>query len=287
MAGQASSLAKRLYGFEVMVGPYAVAELRTSRALRDLGGDLPGEGTGVYLVDTLDSPDAEPQQLGLQLQPIADQRSRAVEVKKGVPVLVCIGNPPYHRHGAVDAMKEEHLSSSGGWVRFGDPLPETERFKSMSAKARLIRRQDDSLLASFTKPVKRAGHGGDLKNLYNSYVYFWRWALWKLFEQPAARGPGVVSFITASSYLHGDAFVGVREHMKRLCDEIWILDLGWRGERDAQGRERLRYSDTGCCCCCIPLGDRLGERETGDSPLCAGQGNAPGEVGPPRHVEGL
>ena len=229
VAGQASSLAKRLYGFEVMVGPYAVAELRTSRALRDRGGDLPGEGTGVYLVDTLDSPDAEPQQLGLQLQPIADQRSRAVEVKKGVPVLVCIGNPPYHRHGAVDAMKEEHLSSSGGWVRFGDPLPETERFKSMSAKARLIRRQDDSLLASFTKPVKRAGHGGDLKNLYNSYVYFWRWALWKLFEQPAARGPGVVSFITASSYLHGDAFVGVREHMKRLCDEIWILDLGGEG----------------------------------------------------------
>ena len=229
VAGQASSLAKRLYGFEVMVGPYAVSELRTSRALRDRGGDLPSEGTGVYLADTLDSPDAVPQQLGLQLQPIADQRSRAVKVKKKVPVLVCIGNPPYHRHGAVDAMSEEHLSSSGGWVRFGEPLPETGQFKSMSAKARLIRRQDDSLLASFTKPAKEAGHGGDLKNLYNSYIYFWRWALWKLFEQPAAKGAGVVSFITAASYLHGDAFVGVREHMRRLCDEIWILDLGGEG----------------------------------------------------------
>ena len=61
---QASSLARRLYGFEVMVGPYAVSELRASRALTDRGGDLPTEGTGVYLADTLDSPDAEPQQMG-------------------------------------------------------------------------------------------------------------------------------------------------------------------------------------------------------------------------------
>ena len=226
VAGQASSLARRLHGFEIMVGPYAVAELRTSRSLRGRGGVLPDEGTGVYLADTLDSPDAEPAQLGLLLQPIADQRSRAVEVKKNVPVLVCIGNPPYHRH---ESAKQERLAAAGGWVRFGDPLPETAQFRDLSEKARLERRQQDSLLEDFTRPVKAAGHGGDLKNLYNSYVYFWRWALWKVFEQEAASGPGIVSFITASSYLFGAAFAGVREHMRRLCDEIWILDIGGEG----------------------------------------------------------
>ncbi|MYB19886.1 MAG: N-6 DNA methylase [Holophagales bacterium] len=229
VAGQASSLARRIHGFEIMVGPYAVAELRTSRALRERGGDLPEEGTGIYLADTLDSPDAEPAQLGLLLQPIADQRSRALEVKKNVPVLVCVGNPPYHRHGAVDATLQEGLAAAGGWVRFGDPLPETEQFRKMSSKKRLEHRQDDSLMAAFIEPAKAAGHGVDLKNLYNSYVYFWRWALWKVFEQEAAPGPGIVSFITASSYLLGNAFVGIREHMRRLCDEIWILDLGGDG----------------------------------------------------------
>ena len=35
-----------------------------------------------------------------------------------------------------------------------------------------------------------AGHGGDVKNLYNLYVYFWRWALWKVFENGTGGGPG-------------------------------------------------------------------------------------------------
>ena len=74
-----------------------------------------------------------------------------------------------------------------------------------------------------------AGHGVDVKNLYNLYVYFWRWALWKVFEHSSTNGPGVVSYISASSYLDGDAFVGMREHMRRVCDEIWIIDLGGEG----------------------------------------------------------
>lgn len=65
--------------------------------------------------------------------------------------------------------------------------------------------------------------------MYNLYVYFWRWALWKVLEQEHALGPGVVTFISASSYLDGDAFCGMREYMRRLCDEIWILDLGGEG----------------------------------------------------------
>ena len=98
--GQASALAKNLYGFELMVGPYAVAELRVTRALRDYGAELPAQGPHIYLSDTLESPHAAPAQLPLFLQPIADQRARALEVKRNVPVFVCLGNPPYDRHEA-------------------------------------------------------------------------------------------------------------------------------------------------------------------------------------------
>ena len=62
-----------------------------------------------------------------------------------------------------------------------------------------------------------------LKNLYNDYVYFWRWALWKVFD--STQGPGIVSFITAASYLRGPGFVGMREVMRRTFDELWIIDL--------------------------------------------------------------
>jgi hypothetical protein len=236
VAGQATALADNLYGFELMVGPYAVADLRVSRALRDRGATLPQGGTHVYLTDTLESPHAEPPKLPLFLRPIAEQHARALRVKSSVPVIVCLGNPPYDRHEAVNVRDEDNLSRYGGWVRFGASLlggtikdrnGKERRFKS--AKSRLERRQRLAILSAFVEPVVTAGHGRHVKNLYNLYVYFWRWALWKVFEHEKAIGPGVVSFISASSYLDGDAFCGMREHMRRQCDEIWILDLGGEG----------------------------------------------------------
>lgn len=208
VAGQATTLAGNLYGFEVMVGPYSVAELRVGRALREHGAQLPSEGMHVYLTDTLESPHAEAPQLAFFLRPIAEQHARALEVKSAVPVIVCLGNPPYDRH---EAATGENKARTGGWVRWGD---------DNGAQA---------ILEDFLASVVAAGRGGQLKNIYNLYVYFWRWALWKVFEHETASGLGIVSFISASSYLQGDAFGGVREHMRRQCDEIWVLDLGGEG----------------------------------------------------------
>ena len=48
--------------------------------------------------------------------------------------------------------------------------------------------------------------------------------MWRLFEQQACGG--VLTFITASSYLAGPGFVGMREIMRRKFEELWIIDLG-------------------------------------------------------------
>ena len=205
--GVATTLAQNLYGFELMVGSYAVAELRVSRALADKGASIPSHGVHIYLTDTLESPEAELRNEAHFFRPISEQRRKALEIKKKVPVMVCLGNPPYDRH---EAATDDNIALTGNWVRWGDSKSE-----------------EKVILNSFTDPVKKAGHGGHLKNLYNLYVYFWRWALWKVFEQKNA--PGVVSFISASSYLDGIAFAGMRQHMRWWCDDIWILDLGGEG----------------------------------------------------------
>ena len=243
--GQATTLAENLHGFELMVGPYAVSELRVNRALRDYGATLPDTGTHIYLTDTLESPHAEPPTMPFFLRPIADQHKKALQVKSSVPVIVCLGNPPYDRHDALDPESEATLSQYGGWVRFGDSLPsnvvEDKRGRKRELKtagARLDRRQELAILQDFRSPAIVAGHGGHLKNIYNQYIYFWRWALWKVFEHETAKGPGIVSFISASSYLDGDAFCGMREHLRRHCDEIWILDLGGEG-RGAHQNENV------------------------------------------------
>ena len=43
--GQATALAGNIYGFEIMVGPFAVSELRVSRALQDVARKTAAGGT--------------------------------------------------------------------------------------------------------------------------------------------------------------------------------------------------------------------------------------------------
>jgi len=204
-AGRASVAAANFHGFELLVGPYAVAHLRVAQRILDEGGALPDDGVHVYLSDTLESPfvPGEGRQTSLMHRKLSEESERARKVKADERVLVCIGNPPYDRQ-QIDPDDEGTLRK-GGWVRFGDD-------------------GDEPILDDFIEPVREAGAGGQLKNLYNDYVYFWRWALWKVFEQSG--GGGIVSFITASSYLRGPAFAGMRKVMRETFDELWIIDLG-------------------------------------------------------------
>lgn len=205
----ATQMANNLYGFELLVGPYAVAHLRLTQAIHDAGGNEPDDGTHIYLTDTLESPNESVRLPSSYFeQPLAEEHRRAREVKAKTRILVCIGNPPYEREESEATNTTEHMA--GSWIRFGDQVTAAP-------------------LESFIKPARDAGAGLHIKNLYNLYVYFWRWALWKVFE--TQDGPGIVSFITASSYLRGPGFVGMREEMRRTFDELWILDL----EGDSRG----------------------------------------------------
>ncbi|MGA2091248.1 MAG: type ISP restriction/modification enzyme, partial [Endomicrobiales bacterium] len=207
--GGARSLIHNLHGFEWMVGPYAVAQLRFSQALTRYKVALPDTGTGIYLTNTLESPHVKPPAPPLFHKPIAQEHERALKVKDSQHVLVCLGNPPYGRHESA-AKDGSNKETTGGWVRYGEE-------------------SETPILESFIQPTRDAGHGVHLKNIYNLYVYFIRWALWKVFEHKTAVGPGIVSFITASSYIDGDAFSGMREHLRRICDHIDVIDLGGEG----------------------------------------------------------
>jgi len=216
VAARASQMAENMYGFETLVGPYAVAHLQLSQAIESEGGSLPAINNRrrlkIYLADTLESPNAAPPGgLDLTHMTLAREHEAAREVKKEGDILVCIGNPPYDR----EVSEKSEDERKGGWVRHGD---------REKGGARGEEQADRPILADFLEPARKAGAGVHLKNLYNDYVYFWRWALWRMFEQQDCGG--VLTFITASSYLSGPGFIGVREVMRRTFDEVWIIDLG-------------------------------------------------------------
>jgi hypothetical protein len=216
-------MAENMHGFEVLVGPYAVAHLRLTQALEGAMNEAKAVGDpeeklakrlNIYLADTLESPNAAPPGgLTLTYRALTAEHEAARKVKQGGDVLVCLGNPPYDRQTIVEG--DTTTQRKGGWVRFGDQV---------KGAAKQEEQRERPIFKDFTDPASNAGAGVHVKMLYNDYVYFWRWALWRLFEQQTCGG--IVTFITASSYLAGPGFIGVREVMRRTFDEIWIIDLG-------------------------------------------------------------
>lgn len=199
----ARTLSNSLIAFELMPGPYAVAHLRIGQRLADMEGTLTPEQVRVYLTDTLD--DADTAQVDNTLfgpiRVLAEERRRANLVKADEGVQVILGNPPYRRTSG----------QGGGWMHtpltHGAPTP----------------------FQDVISPAQQAGVIFSAQaSLYDLYVYFWRWALWKAFQQNP-RQSAAVSFITGSTWLRGPAFVGLRALARDLADEIWVLDLGGEG----------------------------------------------------------
>ena len=200
-----------MHAFENMLAPYAIAHLKVALELHDAGAG--GPSMQILLTDTLDHR-ATQGQFGTMQNPVAAEGERAANLKECERFTVVIGNPPYDREQrtAGDAGRRK-----GGVVRYGAAgIP--------------------PLLEAMAKPMREANLGLHIKNLYNDYVYFWRWALWQATEQPP--GPGVVAFITASSYLAGVSMGGVRALLRKAFDELWIIDLGGEG-RGARTEENV------------------------------------------------
>lgn len=202
VAGAVTDLATRLYGFELQMGPFAVAELRATDLLADVGASLPDRGLGLFVTDTLDDPYAEQTQLGSGLELISRSRSRAAKVKSKTKVTVVIGNPPYR----------ERAEGMGGWIENGDG---SDPYRPL----------DD---------FRAAGNGRAEYVLKNLYVYFWRWGTWKVFDANASipnGDTGIVCYITTSGYLRGPGFKGMREYLRRNTTEGWIIDVSPEGIR--------------------------------------------------------
>lgn len=208
-----AELAGRMFGFELLVGPYAVAHYRLHHALRfrppDDGEDAPQPVNlprlGVYLADTLAAPGVAAGELGIPGIPIAEERAAANRIKSEHPILAIIGNPPYKR-----LVGNERETLVGRWVAGG----QDEGGNAITG-----------LWDDLKRPVSEAGHGNQLNTFEEFSVAFWRWSIWKLFEADNAPGRGVIAFITNRKFLTGWPYAGLRKMMREKFDRIEIIDL--------------------------------------------------------------
>lgn len=199
--GRLLDAAGRLVGIEKQTGPFAVAELRVAEALRRHGAHTPTSGLRLYVADTLDDPFAEQATLAATLEPIAISRRQANKMKANEPVLVVLSNPPYR----------ERARGHGGFIENGSANSDWQT----------------PPLDDFREP----GNGAAEYVLSNLYVYFWRWATWKVFDAHPKSTDGVVCFITTAGYLKGPGFAGMRRYLREHASEGWIIDCTPEGHQ--------------------------------------------------------
>lgn len=191
----------RLIAFEMQLGPFAVAQLRVYAELFQLIGKAPRVTPRMFVTDTLGNPFAEVETLGSWYGKIAESRRQANEIKRKEPITVVIGNPPY----------KEKAKGRGGWVEAGD--------------------QAGAGPLNTWIPPADWGVGAHAKHLRNLYVYFWRWATWKVFDHDPQHDTGIVCFITVAGFLNGPGFQKMRDYLRRTCDRIWVIDCTPEGHQ--------------------------------------------------------
>lgn len=94
----AEHLLPRLFGFELLMAPYAVAHMKLGLELEQSGYDFASDQRlGVFLTNSLEEAH-ELTGLPLFTQWLAEESRAAAKVKRDAPVMVVLGNPPYSGH---------------------------------------------------------------------------------------------------------------------------------------------------------------------------------------------
>ncbi|HET7593298.1 MAG TPA: type ISP restriction/modification enzyme, partial [Rhodanobacteraceae bacterium] len=192
----AEHLLPRLFGFELLMAPYAVAHMKLGIELEQSGYDFSSdERLGVFLTNSLEEAH-EKTGLPLFTQWLADESQAASRVKRDVPVMVVLGNPPYSGHSA----------NKGEWIS-----------QLLHGEDTLNHCRTESYFECDGKPLGERNP----KWLNDDYVKFIRFAQWRI-EQT---GHGVLAFVTNHGYLDNPTFRGMRESLLRGFDTIWLYDL--------------------------------------------------------------
>ena len=183
----AEHLLPRLNGFELLMASYTMAHVKLDFALRASGANPEGrERFRVFLTDSLTEwHDELPG--GLFASALAAEQQGADEVKRDIPVMVVMGNPPYSGES----------QNKGGWIM---KLMESYKVEP-GGKTKLQERNP--------------------KWLNDDYVKFIRLAEYYVEKN----GSGIVAYITPHGFLDNPTFRGMRWHLMETFDEIRTLNL--------------------------------------------------------------
>jgi len=194
------SLLPRIFGFELLMAPYAVAHLKLGLLLQEKGFDFPpGQRLGVYLTNTLDEGFKKAEVLPLAGF-ITEESNSAARIKKEDPIEVVLGNPPYSGHSANASLRRE---------------------VGLTGTVKTVRTFIGQLIEDYRQVDGKPLGEKNPKWLQDDYVKFLRWGQWRITQT----GRGILAMITNHGYLDNPTFRGMRQQLMQTFSEIYLLNL--------------------------------------------------------------
>lgn len=184
-----NDLIPRLHGFELLMASYAMCHMKLDMILTELGYKPSGNPPrlSVFLTNSLE--EGEHVEQNLFAQWFTREAKGANRIKRDMPIMCVIGNPPYNIQSG-NLTKEQ--------VALVSPYRQVDGIK-----------------------IKEKGMLQFEKNINNDYIKFF--ALSEIMIRK--NGSGVMGFITSHGFIKSASFRGLRSHLLETFDRIFILDL--------------------------------------------------------------
>lgn len=181
-------LIPRLHGFELLMASYAMCHMKIDMMLTQMGYQPSKKPPrlSVYLTNSLEEGEREVRDL-FMAQWLTNEAREANTIKRQAPIMCVIGNPPYSGES----------KNKSDWIM---GLMEAYK-KEPGGKARLNERNPKWINDDYVKFIRLAEH------------------------LISKNGEGIIGFITNHSYLDNPTFRGMRWHLLKNFDKIYVLDL--------------------------------------------------------------
>ena len=183
-------LLTRLYGYELLMAPYAICHLKLSLKLQETGYKFKNIGrANIYMTNSLEPAQDFEGSFSFAIPALAHEAKAVNIVKRDQTFTVVVGNPPY-------SARSFNLTESARAL--------VARYKNVEGER-----------------IKEKGALQLEKNLNDDYVKFFALA------QEITNGhPSIVGYITNHSYLENPTLRGLRWNFLEQYSYLRVLDLG-------------------------------------------------------------
>jgi predicted helicase len=231
-------LLQRVFGFELLIAPYAIAHLKLGMQLQQTGYQFgSGQRLGIYLANTLEEAAGKSEQLIAGW--IAEEANAAAAIKRDKPIMVVLGNPPYSGHSANRSWAEIPVAKGQQYVAdFGLEQGRVTEIKKTAATDGLVRVPTfiGRLIQDYYVVDGAWLDERNTKWVQNDYVKFIRFAQWRIDRT----GEGILGYITSNSYLFSPTLRGMRQSLMRSFNSIYIYDLHGNSNKPENSLDGIR-----------------------------------------------